>query len=67
MSDTSIEPSLLIEILLELTTEFMASIQVKEVHEKAPIEEDRDKEAEADELLHQNGELELPKGLADET
>ena len=45
----------------------MASIQVKEVHEKAPIEEDGDEEAEADEFLHQNGELELPEGLADET
>jgi hypothetical protein len=67
MSNTSFEPSLLIEILLELATELMASIQGKEVHEKAPIEEDGDKEAEADKFLHQNGELELPEGLADET
>ena len=45
----------------------MPSTQGKEVHEKAAIKEDGDEEAEADEPLHQNGELELPEGLADET
>jgi len=54
-------------MVVELATELMPSIQCKEIHEKAPIEEDGDEEAEADEFLHQNGELELAEYFSDES
>ena len=53
-------------MVFELATKLMPSIQVKEIHEKAPIEENGDEKAEADEFLHQNRELELTEGLTDE-